>query len=283
VFVERTLDTTDPPLTVATGPAAGPPLLLLHGVVRRWQDFAPLLADLTTRWQVRALDFRGHGQSGRAAGRYFVADYVGDALACLRDGPPEPTVIYGHSLGALVAVAVAAEMPERVRALVLEDPPEAALVEGIRQTPFHALFAGMQPLAGSDRPTADVARDLAELHIPRPDWSIGRLGDVRDATSLRFTARCLRDLDPDVLTPLVAGRWLEGHDADATWRGVRCPVLLLRGEERFGGMLARAEAERLANLAADCAVINVPGVGHLLHWMATETTLRYVIGFLESL
>ena len=29
--------------------------------------------------------------------------------------------------------------------------------------------------------------------------------------------------------------------------------------------------------------IDLAGVGHLLHWLATETVLRYTVGFLESL
>ena len=34
---------------------------------------------------------------------------------------------------------------------------------------------------------------------------------------------------------------------------------------------------------ADGVVVDVPGVGHLIHWSAAETTARLVLGFLESL
>src|SRR5437762_336652 len=57
-------------LNVASGPDSGPPAVLLHGVARRWQDFLPILPALTLRWHVHAIDFRGHGRSGRAAGAY---------------------------------------------------------------------------------------------------------------------------------------------------------------------------------------------------------------------
>src|SRR5687767_921873 len=98
-------------LNVSTGPATGPPLVLLHGVTRRWQDYAPLLPTLTLRWHVHALDFRGHGKSDRTAeGAYRVADYVADAAALLRD-VGKPSVVYGHSLGAMVAAGVAAAEP----------------------------------------------------------------------------------------------------------------------------------------------------------------------------
>ena len=65
--------------------------------------------------------------------------------------------------------------------------------------------------------------------------------------------------------------------------GVHCPTLLLRADERSGGMLARNDGERLAGLMSDCTLIDLPGVSHLIHWTQTETTLRLVLGFLESL
>ncbi len=106
---------------------------------------------------------------------------------------------------------------------------------------------------------------------------------MRDATSIRFTARCLRDLDAGVLDELLSGRWLDGYDAENVWAGVRCPALLLCGEEIRGGMLPRGEAHTIAGRMADCTLLDVPGVGHLVHWLEAETTLRLVAGFLEAL
>src|SRR3954470_12651122 len=94
-----------PSLHYMEGPAAGPPLLLLHGVTRNWRDWEPLLPELMREWHVFALDHRGHGQSGRATdGYYFVADYCQDAAALVRATFPEPVTVAGHSLGAMVAL-----------------------------------------------------------------------------------------------------------------------------------------------------------------------------------
>jgi pimeloyl-ACP methyl ester carboxylesterase len=270
-------------LNVARGPDAGPPLLLLHGVTRRWQDYVPLAPVFAVRWRVHALDFRGHGKSGRAPGHYRVADHVNDALGLVRQ-LDEPVVIYGHSLGALVACGVAARAPERVRGVVLEDPPSARLVLGIRQTPFHAFFAGMQRLASNGMTVAERTRLLAEMRLPVGiDQPPVRLGDIRDPTSLRFSARCLQDLDPDVLAPLLELYWLEGYDQASLMAQVRCPALLLRADERFGGMMPRTDAEQLTARMADCTVIDLMGCGHAVHWLEGEKTVRYVVGFLESL
>jgi pimeloyl-ACP methyl ester carboxylesterase len=269
-----------PPLAlqVAAGPGHGPPLVLLHGVLRSWRDWAGVWPALVPRWQVLAVDHRGHGGSDRCPGRYFVRDYADDLARLVRHHLPEGVVLFGHSLGALVAAAVAADCPERVRAVVLEDPPAQGFLREVAGTPWHEVWSGMRELAGSSEPVTAVARRLADVR-----QSGVRLGDLRDAASLRFSARCLRDVDPNVFTPLLAGRWLDGFDVDATFAGVRCPALVLRGDERLGGMLGRGEAERLASRMADCLLIDVPGVGHLIHSQATEATLRLVLSFLESL
>jgi pimeloyl-ACP methyl ester carboxylesterase len=283
MFQEHIVDVGGADLNVAVGPNTGPPLVLLHGVTRKWQDYVPLMTALAPRWQVYALDFRGYGKSAPRPGRYRVAEMVQDAVTILHDVIPEPAILYGHSMGALVALAAAARAAWQTRAVVLEDPPAPRLLINIRQTPLFPLFSQLQALAGRKEPVATLARQVAEVRFPTADGRTITLGEVRDATSIRFTARCLQDLDPEVLTPLLEGRWLEGYDLEVVARAVQAPVLLLRGEEQLGGMLPRADVASLTGRIADCTVIDIPSAGHLLHWMATEVVVRLTLGFLEAL
>jgi pimeloyl-ACP methyl ester carboxylesterase len=167
---------------------------------------------------------------------------------------------------------------------VLEDPPLATLGVHIRERPFYALFAGTHALLGRGHTIDSLARELAEIRMPGPngDGEV-RLGDVRDATLLRFGARCLLRMDPEVYTPIVEGRWMDGYDEERILRGVRCPTLLLRGDPACGGMLAKSDADRVTALMPHCTMIELRGVGHLIHWTQPETTLRLLTGFLESL
>src|SRR5262249_44586517 len=150
-------------------------------------------------------------------GAYRVVEYVEDVAAFLRHGCDEPAVIYGHSLGAMVALAVAGGSEAGCcKAVILEDPPFQTLGSNISDTVYLSQFRGMQPLAGSRHPVADIARGLAEIQLVTPGTGRRtRFGDVRDGVSLRFGARCLSQVDPEVLTPIVAGRWLEGYDLEA--------------------------------------------------------------------
>jgi pimeloyl-ACP methyl ester carboxylesterase len=284
MLTEYTLTVGEASLHYARGPSAGPPLLLLHGVFRAWQDFMPIIPALAARWQIDALDFRGHGKSSRREGKYRVIDYVEDAVAFLKHGCDEPTVVYGHSLGAMVALAAAAVEAGCVKAVILEDPPFETVGSRLRETVFYSQFLGMRPLAGSKADAADVARALGEIELTTPGTGRkSRLGDLRDAVALRFGARCLKQVDPDVFAPLIAGEWLKGYDLDGILKRVTCPVLLLQADMAAGGMLTDSDAGRLETQLADCTRIKLTGAGHLIHWMQTGTTLRLVTAFLESL
>lgn len=284
MFQEQFLQVGEHKLKFALGPPSGPPLLLLHGITRKWEDFAPALPYLLPRWQVIGLSFRGHGGSSFTPGNYLLQDYLEDGKAALRQLCSEPAVLFGHSLGAMAAVGLAARHPDRVRAIVLEDPPSHRLIPRIRETPFFPLFDGFQKLAGPGRSLAETTALLSQIELPQgPGKPPVRLGDLRDQTSIRFTARCLEDMDPAVLTPLLEGRLLEGTDWHADLARVQCPALLLYGETLRGGMLDPKEAEEAGKLMAEATVLPVRNVGHLLHWLALDETVRYVLGFLESL
>jgi pimeloyl-ACP methyl ester carboxylesterase len=69
------------------------------------------------------LDLRGHGASSKPESGYTWADYASDVVALIRQEDYARVTLVGHSLGALTALLTAAELPERIESLVLEDPP----------------------------------------------------------------------------------------------------------------------------------------------------------------
>ena len=162
----------DARVNLARWPGGGSPLLFLHGVGRAWQDFSSLGSVLAARWHVHAIDFRGHGRSDRTPGKYLVTDYVRDVVCVVRESIGKPSVIYGHSLGAMAAAGAAAELGPMARGVVLEDPPFDSLGRKIRSTQFHGLFAAMRDLTGSSDSVATLARKLGDVQLNPPDRSV---------------------------------------------------------------------------------------------------------------
>jgi pimeloyl-ACP methyl ester carboxylesterase len=264
------------------GPVAKQSLWLIHGLSRRWEDFAPILCDLTAWWHVHAYSHRGHGESARTPGAYRVADYVTDLVAAVK-GANKKCALVGHSLGALVSMGVAAKVPDLVTAVVLLDPPGPGFLSHIETTPYGTIWPALKKHSGR-KDVGAVAKELAELRIPtaKPGETV-RFGDVRDAASLRFVARCLRDLDPEVFDPPLKKQWLDGFDVFGTAKHVKCPALLVVSDPAQGGMLPPDDSKPLAAALPDCTRVDLPGVGHLVHWQDTPTTLRLLHGFLGSL
>ncbi len=266
-------------LNVARSSTEAPELVLFHGLIRQWQDFAPLLPFVAGRWNVAAVDHRGHGKSARTPGAYRVVDYADDAVQLVRAIAPAPVAIYGHSLGALAAIAVAAAYPDSVRGIVLEDPPSASFLGGIASTNYGVTWRAMRELAGQTSTIPDTTKALAAIPLPN-----GRtLGEVRDPIALRFLAKCLAGLDPETLTTALGGEWLAGFDAIALAKKVRCPVLLLAGDPAAGSMLPTADADELTGAFADVCRVDFPGRGHLLHGEHPADVAQVVLPFLESL
>lgn len=105
-----------------TGPATGPPIMLVHGTAA-WSGFWSEVADhLSSRgWRVVAIDLPPFGWSGRdAQGRYdrvTQAERLSAVAATLRN---QVTVV-GHSFGAGPATELALRHPDQLRGLVLVD------------------------------------------------------------------------------------------------------------------------------------------------------------------
>jgi pimeloyl-ACP methyl ester carboxylesterase len=280
---EKNVRLPDVTLQVAYGPPNGPPLLCIHGVGRSWQDYMPLLPAFLPVWSVVAPDLRGHGGSARTPGQYLIRDFLGDVTALLKQ-LERPAVIYGHSLGALLAALVAADCPELVVAVVAEDPPSPGFLERLHTTTYGPLFQTMQRLAGSTRDVSAIARQLGDVVVANnKSGEPVRLRDVRDSASIRFSARWLCDLDPAVYTPVLERHWRDGLDFPEVWSRVKCPTLLLAGDETCGGMLPPADVKEIMNRLADGTLVEFPRVGHQIHWLAREATVRAVLSFLGSL
>ncbi len=222
---------------------AGPDLVLLHGIGARWQVFSPLLARLSDRWRMLAPDFRGHGTSGRSPGRYRIEDFCEDALRVIALADGGPPILYGHSLGGWVALAVAARHPDRVRAVVVGDS---------------ALFP----------------REID------PEFAVSYLANL--PLALRSLAKSLKQLDQDVLAHLRDGRLTAGFDPEVVLPAVTCPVLLLQGNPERGALMRDSDVEGALRLLPDARHVKLGDLGHGLHVENAEQVIDAVVPFLDE-
>lgn len=197
---------------------SGPPLVLVHGSFSdhqtNWEFVKPLFEKQFT---VHAVARRGRGETDAITG-HSLEDEGRDVAAVIR-AVGEPVFLLGHSYGAQAALVAAAEVPDRVRKLVLYEPPwphilgteTLARLEGLAQagdwdgfavTFFRDVLSVPAAELGALRGTplwpptvADAPATLGDLRaVSRYDFRAERFRGLRVPVVLQIGTRSPRDL-----------------------------------------------------------------------------------------
>lgn len=240
------------------GPPGAPAILLVHSLgasLRLWDAQAEHLA---RGFRVVRFDLRGHGLSEVGAGPCTVEDLADDALAVLDACGIAAAHVAGVSIGGMVAQAVAARAPARVRSLILCDtalalpPPEtwrqrAALVraEGVAAI-ADAVLARWVPPGYLASP---AGRGLRQLLVRTPAEGYAALAEA-----------------------------LAVADLSTTTPQIRAPTLVVVGELDPSTPVAAAQALRDAISGARLAVI--PGALHVPMLDHPDEVTAAILGFL---
>ncbi|MHA2079222.1 MAG: alpha/beta fold hydrolase, partial [Candidatus Thorarchaeota archaeon] len=105
------------------GPENGVPLVLIPAQGADWTNYEKVLPLLSKNYHVFSLDIRGHGKSDWATGDYTFNSIGRDMTAFLEMVVKRPAFVSGNSSGGLIALWLAANRPDLVMGIILEDPP----------------------------------------------------------------------------------------------------------------------------------------------------------------
>jgi pimeloyl-ACP methyl ester carboxylesterase len=281
---EHTFHTGKVSLNFAEGPANGPPLVLVHGLGRRWQVFLPIIPALSSRWHIFAPDLRGHGKSGRVVRGYHDVEYGEDFAHFLRELVPGPAVIFGHSLGGMLGMWTACHHPELERALILGD--NMIIARRLGNPMYTTLFKGLSALVRQGGSLETIAEGIGNIVLPVPgtEESVAiRELPRNDEAYLLSWARCVQQADPDVYEMALDGTALEGWDGETMLRGIRCPTLVMQASPELGGLMTDSDVALATRLLANHTLVRFQNLGHALFIQQPETVLSVVTEFLESL
>lgn len=238
------------PLAVqVSGPADGPPLLVLHGALGSTElETDRLIQRWESRFRVFGLDLRGHGRSvGTTARGATWEDNAQDAITALGQLAGAPSALFGFSMGAGVALAVAARRPDLVSRLA---------VHGVNVQWTDAEVQGMVgPMRDIEADHPFWARRLAEIHGPR--W---------------------RDLVADVTAFTEA--LPDHHILDADLARISAPTLVSHGDsDRFFDVRHAVHTYRQI---ADARLYVIPGLDHPIQGLDVASFAQTVGDFLSD-
>lgn len=104
------------------GPEGAPTIVLLHSLgthLGLWDSLIRRMAQMRPAYRFVRHDLRGHGDSSAPDAPYTLGRLVRDTENVMDKTGTGPAVIVGLSVGAQIAIALAAKRPELVRGLVL--------------------------------------------------------------------------------------------------------------------------------------------------------------------
>ena len=229
---------------IAEGPPGAPTLLLLHG----WTANADLnwfrcYGHLSRRFNVVAIDHRGHGRGIRSRRPFSLGDCADDAAALVRTLGYDRVIAVGYSMGGPIAQLVWKRHRDLVEGLVL-----CATSRNFgRSTPERLMFTGMLGLSGVAKLTPAAVRKRVAGRIFGSRWEQSPIG--------AWLAQELRRNDPG--TVLQAG-YAIGRFSSADWIGeVDVPTAVL--VTTYDQVVATRRQLRLAESIPGAEVIRIAG------------------------
>ncbi|NNC13169.1 alpha/beta fold hydrolase [Planctomonas sp. JC2975] len=254
---------------VVAGPQDAPALVLIHGTASDVHVWDPIVPSLTAEFRVIRVDLLGHGRSTPSTDGYGIlaqARRIGEALDRLDAGRVS---VVAHSMGCLVATALAEARPDLVCAVGLIDGGpdlEAAAPDG---PAFTVLLApGIGRFVWALR-TEGMVRAAAASAVTRDVELPNEM--VRAAIQMTYPAF--------VGTDRAARDYLEERDLPSRLVPLGLPLLVLFGDadKRWSPSAASAY------LAVPGARLELlPGVGHTPMLEDTAETVRLLRRFLSQ-
>jgi len=250
----------------------GPPFtILLHGLGGCASIWMRCARAMRLPGTILALDLPGHGDSDWCPMPYTVRDLA----ACTREAmlllEIHSATIVGHSLGAYVALDIAADTPERADGLVL--------VEG---GTFPRAEANAAVLGRVERGPRRFPSAEAYANAMAKAWPLAPLEAFIEVAPamLREVAGGALELKNDPEASIA----MEGASDSflmAQARRITCPTLVVRG--RWSSVLPKPVAQRWAALFENGSLVEIAEAGHAPPMENPGELARSVEKFLEAL
>lgn len=248
-----------------------------YGTSGPWVAFAPIfqIANahllravvpwLSRDYRVLVMDLRGSGRSDRPLrpDQYSFDHYFADFVAVLDRLEVERAAVVGISATAMTAIRLAHEQPQRVAHLVLV----GGWVERKLEQP---------------RAAASLQRNLARM---RADWAAYldeffgiTFSEPHSTKPYEDAVRNGWSTSGETVAMALAG-WV-GNDVSALCRELRCPTLVLHGDE--DGRVPYSQGQLAASLIPGASLVTVAAGGHLMPARDPVAFCRLLTEFIDK-
>jgi len=251
-----------------TGNAGKPALVFAHGLIDIglcWHQFA---SDLEQDYDIIMYDAYGHGKSSRVdpKKRFDLSEDLNDLIDGLNLEKPG---VIGHSMGAVTAAEFAGRYPEKLRTVVLEDPPWK---DPDNEAQEKAPEGNTEFQVWNKRISEEKGMTLKELQKHKkkesPNW---------EEAILPEWAQSKHDFDPKFFDHL--------NISQLDWRelakAITVPALLITGEVELGAIVTPSLGIEAIQLMDKGEFGHISGAGHHVRYEQYQPYLSMVKLFLK--
>jgi len=248
-------------IQMAEWPGSGPAVLGVHGLTANLHCYQLLAEALAGQNRVLAMDIRGRGLSDKPATGYSLETHCQDIGAVIKGLGLTRISLMGHSLGAYICLAFAANYPQMVDKLVLLDGGgELASYQWTK------VNEGIKPSVdrlGKVLPDLEAYLDLVRQAPYFNPWNQA-MADYFEYEVEEIPGGVRSRVSPDTIEE--ERRNLRSIKPSSFFRQVLCPVLIVRGGK---GMLQEDDVllpgdalERMLREMDQAKVVDLPDADH---------------------
>ncbi len=247
-----------------TGQGDKPCLVLAHGLSDSGLCWHQLARDLEADYNILMYDAYGHGKSSRVdPDKRF--DLAADLLGLMETLEIEKPGLIGHSMGAATVAAFAARYPDKLAALILEDPPWTDLTIEEQDLKKTLRDWKQQNLAAKKK----TVKELQKLKAKEsPTW---------EEAILPEWAQAKHDVDPAVFELLAF--------QNGTWQSlaekIAAPTLIITGDNELGAIVTPKLGVEAVQLLDQGEFGHISGAGHCVRYEQYQPYITMVKVFLK--
>jgi lipase len=252
-------------------PGQDPAIVAIHGLTASHVNFMGIAERLAGRRSLLAFDLRGRGQSDKPAGGYGMQQHARDVAAAMPTLGLGRSVVLGHSMGAYIGTALAAEFPELVAGLVmldggyLLDPPPGFDPDQLLDTLLKPQIERLRTTYESRAKYLEFWRGLPT--IPAPDWGPWVEAYLEYDLGGEPPALRARVAEPAVREDFRS--MAQKQEVKQRLLAVRCPVMVIRAQDGVAPGQPPIIPDQVMNEIRDC----VPAVEEHLISGTTHYTI----------
>ena len=237
----------------------GFPVLLLHSMATSVWSWAKVITPLARKHTVYALDMMGQGDSDKPTGDYAIEDYAQSVVNFMTAMDIGRAAIVGNSIGATIAIQIAAVNPEMVDRLVLVGCP----CSDTEQERKEKLAQAADRFDGNNVMLPGTLEGLKERYVHVSPQLLARVNEDR-AKAGEWAWKCY-----------VA---LSTFDILSTLKRVKAQTLVIYGEKDF----LRGKEKVLESNIQGSKLVFIPDAGHLPQVDNPRAFLKIVQPFLNE-